>query len=107
VFLFGGVDLSTYNGYVPYAQGWIFQGGVKLALDTALLIATGYRPVAGPVGSSGIDLAPFASTTTTVTLRGYSGELLALVDSESIGVVYTYWQGDLSPGIGATASTDP
>jgi hypothetical protein len=47
ILFFGGADYSGYNGYVPFAQGWITDGTAVISLDIALWLDLDSAPLAG------------------------------------------------------------
>lgn len=110
IYFFGGADLSAYEGYVPYAQGWIADGTVEISQDIALLAGLQYVPAPAPAVSADIFVGPGASSHLSLTLRGYLGPVTIVVRSETLAVIFSYWStlganpGPSNPAIAVAAA---
>lgn len=91
VFYFGGGDLSSYQGYVPYAQGWIVDGSVDASRDIALLAGVGFVPTAFPFAQTEIVSSTTEPTRATLTLANTSSGLTIIVESATVGEILYFW----------------
>ncbi len=112
VFFFGGADLSSYQGFVPFADGWITDGSLDIAEDTAVLLGTGYDPVPGPVVSQDLSVPPYGTVSTTLSLATNLSSATLIVRSTVDGSVLDLWGTTtvlaqhpivLAPGLGTGA----
>lgn len=91
VFYFGGGDLSSYQGYVPYAAGWIVDGSVDASRDISLLAGLGYVPTARPLAQADVVSSTTEPTLATLTLPNTTGGLTVFVESTTVGEILYFW----------------
>lgn len=92
VFYFGGGVFSPSLGYIPGAS-------VDLCDDSAMLVASGYRPVTGPVAWANVTVGPFAHVDAALQVNDRSLGVLGLARSDVHGGVLFAWHGALAgPG---------
>ncbi|MCI4335701.1 MAG: hypothetical protein L3K17_00680 [Thermoplasmata archaeon] len=91
IYYFGGADLSSYQSYVPFANGWITGGTLDVASDMAELIGLGFTPVSGPSTSQDVQLGPGESIVKSLSLANYTGGVAVLVRCGVDWTTFALW----------------
>ena len=91
VFYFGGGDLSSYQGYVPYVAGWIVDGSVDVSRDISLLAGLGIVPAALPFAQTDVVSSTTGPTLATLTLPNTTGGIAVFVESGTVGEILYFW----------------
>jgi hypothetical protein len=68
ILFFGGADITGYEGYVPFANGWITDGTAVISLDIALWLGLGAVPAGTYASSQRVSLGAGGSASCSFAL---------------------------------------